>query len=133
MNSSYKKTTMKNYCFIKIVKIIVCVSIAIIGFGYLLMHLWNCLVPELFHGPVITFCQALGLLVLSKILFGGFGKMGCCGGSWNNKTHWRAKFEEKLAGMTPEEREKFKSSFRGKCGSNWGSSCEPDENKSNEH
>jgi len=39
------------------------------------MHLWNCLIPVLFHGPIVTYWQTAGLLILSKILFSGFG---CC-------------------------------------------------------
>jgi hypothetical protein len=119
---------MRNYCIVKTLKIGVFVVLGILGFGYLLMKLWNDLVPELFHGPTITLCQAFGLLILSKIIFGGFGKMGCCGcgGSWKNRGQWKARLEEKLANMSPEEREKFKSSFKGKCGS-WGQSCDTEE------
>ncbi|MDT7832900.1 hypothetical protein RQM59_10950 [Flavobacteriaceae bacterium S356] len=42
-------------------------------FGYVLMYLWNWLMPLIFGLPIITFWQALGLCLLSKILFGGFG------------------------------------------------------------
>lgn len=42
-------------------------------FGYALMYLWNWLMPLIFGLPIITFWQALGLCLLSKILFGGFG------------------------------------------------------------
>jgi hypothetical protein len=37
--------------------------------------LWNWLVPTLFKGPRIQFGQALGVLILSKILFGFGGGM----------------------------------------------------------
>jgi len=111
---------MKKYWVFKIIKGIVFVSLAIFLFGYITMHLWNWLVPELFAGPLISFCQALGLLVLSKILFGGFGGSrwgkGRCHGS---RGHWREKWESKMANMTPEEREKLKQGFYGKCGSYW--------------
>lgn len=42
-------------------------------FGYLLMYLWNWLMPAIFGLTTITFWQAIGLCLLSKILFGGFG------------------------------------------------------------
>jgi len=42
-------------------------------FGYVLMYLWNWLMPLIFGLPIITFWQALGICLLSKILFGGFG------------------------------------------------------------
>ena len=57
------------------IAVMITLFINIAGFGT--MYLWNWLVPLLFHGPVVTFLQALGLLVLSKILFGGFGRTFC--------------------------------------------------------
>ena len=38
---------------------------------FITMYLWNSLIPLLFHGPVITFWQTAGLIVLSKIFFTG--------------------------------------------------------------
>jgi hypothetical protein len=40
--------------------------------GYLVMRLWNWLMPELFDLPMISYWQAVGVLVLAKIIF-GFG------------------------------------------------------------
>ena len=45
-------------------------------FGELVMHLWNWLLPPLFGWHLITFWQALGLLLLSRILFGSWGPGG---------------------------------------------------------
>ena len=65
-------------------------ALAMIAFGYLFMRLWNWLIPELFNGPVLTFWQGVGLLVLSKIVFGHHGRGGkgwrrkCCGCSCSN-------------------------------------------------
>lgn len=41
--------------------------------GEVVMHLWNWLLPTLFGWRPVTFWQALGLLALSRILFGGWG------------------------------------------------------------
>jgi hypothetical protein len=68
------------------------------------MHLWNWLMPMLFGLHVITFWQGLGLLVLCRILFGGWG-----GG---NKGGPRRDKSERWARMTPEEREKFRQNMR---------------------
>jgi hypothetical protein len=76
--------------------------------------LWNWLVPVLFNGPVLTYWQALGLLVLSKILFSGIGGKGGHSkhGSW--KPYWK----EKWSGMSQEEQERFKAKMKDKwC--NW--------------
>lgn len=89
--------------------------------GLVVMLLWNWLIPVLFSGPHIGFGQAIGLLVLSKILFGGFGP-----GRWRHhahmRQHWRKKFGEKMAAMSPEEKEAFRQRFghfKGRCGSRW--------------
>jgi hypothetical protein len=74
--------------------------------GFVTMSLWNALVPELFHGPVITFWQAIGLFILSKILFHGWGH-GRWGHRWKHD-RWKQRLEMKLGAMEPEEREKFK-------------------------
>jgi chromate transport protein ChrA len=91
-------------------KIAVIAMLALIVFGFVLMSLWNWLAPAVFGARTITFWQALGILVLSKILFGGFGGRPGRGG------HWRGGMRERWAQMTPEEREKFRQGMRRRCG-----------------
>ena len=75
-------------------------------FTYVVMLLWNWLVPELFSGPAVNYWQTLGILVLSKILFAGLHPFHREGPPWKNKSwghdraYWRKKFEEKLNGKT---------------------------------
>jgi hypothetical protein len=88
--------------------------VAAFVFGFLVMLLWNALIPDLFHGPVLNLAQALGLLLLSHILLRGGGRWGHWGG-WRHE-RWRERMDEKLASMTPEEREKFKQEWRHGCG-----------------
>lgn len=98
---------MKSYWILHVVKVAFFVTVAFLGFGFVSMYLWNWLMPELFGLGVITFWQAVGLIILSKLFF-GFGH-GCGrGGRSRCKGQWRQKWEDKLAKMTPEEREKFK-------------------------
>jgi hypothetical protein len=85
----------------------VCVGFALL-FGYITMILWNWLVPTLFHGPVINFWHALGLLLLSKILFGGFGGGKHCHTGYGS-AHWKHRYNQKLSAMSPEDRERFKA------------------------
>ena len=75
-------------------------AIALVTFvgGQLVMRLWNWLLPPLFGVPEVSFWQAVGLLALSRILFGGLG-MGGRGGS-------------KHENFTPEERERFRQRIR---------------------
>lgn len=79
-----------------------CVAFLIV-FGGCVMLLWNWLMPEIFGLPLITFWQAAGLLLLCKILFGGFG-----GGHHHGHGHSHCgdnKLRERWENMTPEERE----------------------------
>lgn len=83
--------------------------------GVVVMQLWNWLLPMLFGWRLITFWQALGLLVLCRILFGGFGGHGPGGG------RRRRAMKERWEAMTPEEREKFRASMKARC-EPWGES-----------
>jgi hypothetical protein len=91
----------------------------VFGLGYVTMYLWNWLMPGIFGLKAITWCEAFGLLILGKLLFGGFrGKWGghCGGCCHRGRGHWKSRLIDKWAQMTPEEREKFKKGFGGKCG-----------------
>ena len=69
-------------------------------FGFVVMSLWNWLAPAVFGLHTITMWQALGILILSKILFGGFrGRPGYGG-------RWRQRMSDRWQQMSPEEREK---------------------------
>jgi hypothetical protein len=81
--------------------------------GELVLHLWNWLLPPLFGWRQITFWQALGLLALCRIFFGGWGGHGS--GRPNFRSRMKERMDERWARMTPEEREKFRQSFRGRC------------------
>ncbi len=83
--------------------------------GWVVMSLWNCILVPVLAVNIITFWQALGILLLSKILFGGFSK-----GFGGRRHEWKEKMKNKLEGMNDEEREKFKQEFRNKCKAwNW--------------
>ena len=103
---------MKPWWLYKAGKILLIAATAVFVLWFAVMYLWNALIPELFGGPVLTFWQAAGLLLLSHILLRGWGR-----GYYSGRhSHWKRKFEEKLAAMTPEEREKFKQEWKDRCG-----------------
>jgi hypothetical protein len=78
--------------------------VAIGVLGWLVMSLWNWVIPALFVGArTIDFAHALGLLALSRILFGGFRGHG----GWRERRYWR-----KWEAMTPEERAHFQTAWR---------------------
>ncbi len=103
----------RSFWLAKILKILVIVAVAIGVLGFVAMSLWNWLVPALFTGPTVSYWQALGLLVLARLLFGGLRHHGRGHfGPWGHHAwgHWRERWEQ----MTPKEREQFQSRFRGR-------------------
>ncbi|MFY9555772.1 MAG: hypothetical protein WAV20_01960 [Blastocatellia bacterium] len=111
---------LKKLIWIAPLAIIGMVIFAWIG-GQLVMHLWNWLAPELFGFRQITFWQALGLLALCRILFGGFG-FGGGSPRYNSRRRMRQRWEQ----MTPDERERFGQGLHD----HWGRTTPLDSNPS---
>lgn len=87
--------------------------------GEVVRLLWNWLAPALFGWRTITFWQAVGLLALCRILFGGSGWHGSA------RSNVRRRMEERCANMTPEEREKFRQGLHGRWGHEATSDAKP--------
>ena len=113
----------------RLTRLLVIAPLAILGMviftfigGGVVMLLWNWLAPALFGLRLITFWQAIGLLALCRILFGGFGLGG--GGHRNSRRRMdrrirermRERMRESWEQMTPEEREKFREGMHGHGG-----------------
>jgi hypothetical protein len=81
--------------------------VAVAVFGFVVMSLWNWLMPALFGWRLISFWQALGLVILSKILFGGIHSHR------GRRMHWQHRMRERWEQMTPEDRLKFREGLRG--------------------
>ena len=95
------------------------IGFALLGGGVVLLlggvvqFLWNWILPSAAHFGTLTYGQSVGLLVLCRLLFGGFG------GGWRGRRppfgggqrheHWR----EKMLNMTDEERAAFKAKWQG--------------------
>ena len=93
-----------------ILKFMVLGAIFLTALGFGVRELWNCLIPDLFHGPVVTFWQALGLCLLGKLLFGWHGTGPA---KWNqSRDQWRKKMQQRMEHMTPEEKEKMRERFK---------------------
>ena len=93
----------------RVVRFAVMGIVAVAIFGFLVMSLWNWLAPAVFGLRSITFWQALGLLILSKILFGGFRGRSVDGG------HWKRGMYGRWQAMTPEERKQFRQGMFSRC------------------
>ena len=92
--------------------ILAMVAFVILG-GEIVRLLWNWLLPPLFGWRLITFWQALGLLLLCRILFGGLGVRGSHRSGVRSRI--RQRMAERWEQMTPEEREKVRQRW-GRCG-----------------
>jgi len=106
-----KCTTEKPGCVARCLKIGLMMLAGVAVLAWIVMQLWNCLLPDLFLGvSPVNYWQALGLLVLSRILFGSL--RGGCHGHWRERrAHWES--------LTPEERQQLKGRFRGR----WSQCC----------
>lgn len=93
------------------------VILAFLVLGFLVMIIWNAILPDVLAVKPLSFLQALGILFLSKILFGGLGRLG-----GQTRGRWM-QMKEKMAAMTPEEKEKFKSEWKQRCGGRWKIGC----------
>ena len=104
---------MRGNRFLHGLKVLVVVVIAVTVLSLVTLHLWNWLMPALFGLRRISWTQALGLLLLSRILFGGFG------GRRGGRRGWKRDLKERWEHMTPEERERLRAGMRGRwgCGS----------------
>lgn len=81
--------------------------------AYVLMLLWNTTVPDIFGAKSLTYGEALRLLIISRILIGGFGFR------WANHHErgkfWRERMKMKMENMSEEEKQDFKRRLWQKC------------------
>ena len=115
------KPSKKNLVWIAPLAIVGIVLFVFIG-GEIVRLLWNWLAPALFGLPVVTFWQALGLLVLCRILFGGFGMSGSKRHGSSRQARERIadrvaeRVAERMEQMTPEERQRIRERMRERWG-----------------
>jgi hypothetical protein len=108
---------MRERWVVRLFEIALILLIVAAGFGQAVLQLWNWLMPPLFGLHSITYWQALGLLGLSWILFGGLR-------GWPRSGHWRNR-SSRWQQMTPEDREKFRQGMRGRSGHSGQWTAEP--------
>jgi hypothetical protein len=81
--------------------------VALAFLSWVVMLLWNALLPGLFGTPPLRYLQAAGLLVLSRILLGGLRGHH---GPWRHRG-WHNRWES----LTPEERERLREKYARHC------------------
>jgi hypothetical protein len=80
--------------------------------GLITVALWNALMPRIFGLPAISFWQALGLLLLSRLLFGRLG-------GWGHRMR-KSRFVHGWKDLTPEERQRFRQAMGSHCPPKFG-------------
>ena|ERR1700730_1966700 len=100
---------MKRHWAPKFIGFVALATAAIFVFSFFVMYLWNETLPALFHFPLINLWQALDLLLLSRLLFGGFR------GAWAGRQHWKNRIQKKWMNMSPEEKGKFQEEWKYRC------------------
>jgi hypothetical protein len=100
---------MRGRRIFRALKVMAIAIVAFTAFGFVVTQLWNYLMPGLFGLRMITFWQAVGMMLLGRLLFGGFrpGRGGF---------GWRGQMLRRWEQMTPEERQQFREGLRGRCG-----------------
>lgn len=101
MSTSRKKTMF--------IKIAIAILLFVSAVPAITMLLWNALLPDIFGLTTITFWQALGLVILSKILFSGFARSRPHPHSNDCHPHsdYIKKFSDRMKSMTKEERKAY--------------------------
>ncbi len=112
----------------KAAAIVAVTAVTILALGGLVTVLWNALMPDVFGVPALTYWQGVSLLLLTQILLRGVGRWRASQGP-PSRDHWKRKFEEKLASMAPEERERFKEEWERRCGCGPQHTAENDKNQ----
>lgn len=84
---------------------IIAITALIILFGFIIMWLWNWLMPDIFGLTTITYWQAIGLFILFKILLGG------CGGGSDCKSSKKSDRECKKESKTDFSKWKYYDKF----------------------
>lgn len=80
--------------------------------GWVVMLLWNAILPAAVHANPLNYWQATGLLILSRILVGGWGGRGGRGHGRRGNMPGR----EKWMSMNDEEKQAFKEQWKKRCG-----------------
>lgn len=97
----------------KVAGFILIAAAVVLLLTFIVMTLWNNILTPVLNVHSIDYGQALGILVLSKILFGGFRG----GGGWRGRgQYWNSDMRNKWQNMTAEEKQKFKQEWRNRCG-----------------
>jgi hypothetical protein len=103
---------MKNYRGRKFFGVLIFLAVFAAAIA-VVMLLWNALIPSIIGWSAINYWQAAGLLVLSRLLLGGFGRFGKFGGHSHfghkrrdNFHYWHV-MRDNMKGMSRDEKREY--------------------------
>lgn len=99
---------MRRHWVTRGIKFLLLAVVGVVVLSYVVMRLWNFAVPPLTGWHTLGFGQALALLVLCRILFGGFRGRGGFRPGHRLRGRWQQ--------LSPEEREKLREKMQSRCG-----------------
>ena len=106
------ETTKRHSCRTRFCFIFPLIVICVFTVSGIVMFLWNAIIPSISGVSAISYWQAMGLFVLSRILFGGFHFR-------HHHEHHRppfiGRFKDRLMDMSEEERQQFKNQWKQRC------------------
>jgi hypothetical protein len=109
---------MKNNSCCKFRFLIPVIVLGVVALLALAVHgLWNGVLADVLSVKTITYWQAVGILVLAKILFGGFPRR--CGGRFGPP--WR-RHMKRWHSLTPEQQDQMREEMRRRFG-DWPTPC----------
>ena len=106
---NYNQERGKKFWIKRIIFIPLAIAAVVFIFGSIVMLLWNGILPAVLGVATITFWQAIGILLLSKILFSSF--RGGHRNKWGRGREWRNKWMN----LSPEEKENMKTEWKARC------------------
>ncbi len=90
---------------------ILIIPIAVLLISWVIMLLWNAILPDVIPVKNINFGQAVGIFILSRILFGSFRNFP----GYRRKSFIGAHLRERWMSMTDEEKENFRKAWKERC------------------
>jgi hypothetical protein len=88
---------------------VIIIPVLILSVAWIVMFLWNAILPQVIHVQPVNFLQALGILVLSRILIGGFRFSSH---PWHRHP---SAMREKWMNLTEEEKARFREEWKKRC------------------
>jgi hypothetical protein len=101
---------VRSYRFLRAIGFVSLLAAVVAIAGFVVMQLWNWLVPALFGGPVLHFAQAVGLLVLTRLMFGRIG------GGHGRRLSWRSRMLHGARRITSDERQMLREAMSRRSG-----------------